>query len=142
MKLLKMEKEEIEKGNRLVADFMNLAHDIEGRISFLYTMGEEFPYSERICTEELIEDEIIQEIDEFGSNLMSETYSFHTSWDWLIPVVAKIVNELPQFDNETKTEKVLQALLSANIYEVYNSVIQFITWYNEQNNSLENGNKD
>ena len=58
---------------------------------------------------------------------------YQSSWGWLMPVVAKIVNELPQFDNETKTEKVLQALLSANIYEVYNSVVEFITWYNEQN---------
>ena len=55
-------------------------------------------------------------------------YKFHTSWDWLIPVVNKI---------EEECEGVPLQLLNCNLYseigEVYQAVVEFIKIYNESN---------
>lgn len=53
---------------------------------------------------------------------------YHTSWDWLKPVVDKI---------EQLHEGVPQELINVSLFsrqhEVYNAVVEFIKWYNEQN---------
>ena len=41
---------------------------------------------------------------------------YHTSWDWLMPVVEKIGNE---------------NYLSFDIEDTYNNVVEHIKWYNE-----------
>jgi len=52
---------------------------------------------------------------------------FHTSWDWLMPVVEKI---------EQEHQGVPQQMLYVNLYsrleEVYEAAVEFIKWYNEQ----------
>lgn len=55
---------------------------------------------------------------------------YHTSWDWLMPVVQKILNREQTFP-DSYTLWVSDSLQSANISTVYNAVIQFIQWYNE-----------
>jgi hypothetical protein len=92
---------------------------------------------------------------------------YHTSWDWLMPVVEKI--ETPMFDKNgqfiSRTGADVQILYKACIIEyepdeesgdpceetkiqvsgetkleaVYNAVYQFITWYNQQKQNEEGG---
>lgn len=130
--------------------------DIEGRISFCYTIGEEYPYSGNICTEESVVQEVMDEIDEFGSYLDIEIYSYHSSWDWLMPVVKKIENmDIVKYsliskrnyingneyykvqlgiDTENNTDPAnfpIEVMNShSKIEAVWLAVVEFIKWYN------------
>lgn len=51
---------------------------------------------------------------------------YHTSWDWLIPVVEKC------FQEEGKHYLINDALLTINIDEVHEAVVKFIKEYNKE----------
>lgn len=52
---------------------------------------------------------------------------FHTSWDWLMPVVQKIRGlEILDFP---KKQKVMNALMAVEILELHQSCFEFIEWY-------------
>lgn len=51
---------------------------------------------------------------------------YHTSWDWLIPVVEKC------FQEEGKHYLINDALLTINIDEVHEAVVKFIKEYNKK----------
>jgi len=59
-----------------------------------------------------------------------EQLQYDTSWDWLMPVVAKITNTTPM--NQSWYD-IKYRLLDADIDAVYKRVVEFIKWYNEQN---------
>jgi hypothetical protein len=59
-----------------------------------------------------------------SSNIL---YKFHTSWDWLMPVVEKIYQL--GLDNESAL-LVRDAVAEANIEETYRAVVEFIKEYN------------
>lgn len=76
-----------------------------------------------------------------GSFTHPSSMKFHKSWDWLMPVVERIVNEFPEYDHHKVVERVLQALMTADINEIYSSVIEFIKWYSNErkkNDIIEN----
>ena len=89
--------------NKLIAEFMGW--DIES----LSTI----PSNLHPSNLELDNDEVLE-------------YKYHTSWDWLMPVVEKI---------EQVNEGVPQQMLHVNLYsekrEVYQAVIEFIKEYNK-----------
>jgi len=58
---------------------------------------------------------------------LEEQLLFHTSWDWLMPVVAKCT-ELN--DDEFDNEGIAWALLSNSIVDAYDHVLCFIQEYN------------
>jgi len=55
-------------------------------------------------------------------------FRFHTSWDWLMPVVAKCT-ELN--DDEFDNQSIAWALLSDSIIDAYDHVVEFIKEYND-----------
>ena len=55
-----------------------------------------------------------------------ELLHFDTSWDWLMPVVEKIESV-----NEGVPQQLLNVSLFSYIEDVYNAVVEFIEWYNE-----------
>jgi hypothetical protein len=60
---------------------------------------------------------------------------FHTSWDWLMPVVRKIV-EISCNENEDaflsdEYTSILETTPLAIIEDTYKAVVEFIKWYNE-----------
>lgn len=66
---------------------------------------------------------------------------FHTSWDWLMPVVEKIesLGYIVSLTNKachilmngkTLFDKPMQFISSTKIEATYNAVIEFINWYN------------
>ena len=89
------------KENKLIAEFMGLELTTDG-ISDLY------------YTEELNKPRRLKHIEEY-----------HTSWDWLKPVV----DEIEQV-NEGVPEQMLHVSLYSTIDEVYEAVVEFIKWYN------------
>lgn len=84
----------------------------------------------------------------------TDTYAFypwnlfyHTSWDWLMPVVQKINSMTPELklprdlqamkDRTHPFEKYADVLglpVSSPINEVYKAIVQFIKWHNSQSN--------
>tara|TARA_R110001632_G_scaffold191044_1_gene311714 strand:- start:956 stop:1201 length:246 start_codon:yes stop_codon:yes gene_type:complete len=53
---------------------------------------------------------------------------YHTSWDWLMPVVKKC---LRMGDNTNEWDSLCEALTTCNEYEVYQAVVEFINQYNK-----------
>jgi hypothetical protein len=52
---------------------------------------------------------------------------FHTSWDWLMPVVEKCLTT-----GDRQHFVINDALLTCNIEEVYKAVVEFIKQYNDE----------
>lgn len=106
-----MTKEEIIEGNKLIAGFMDVKTKVNSR-GFLCTIPD--------------------------ADLNFEYIQYHSSWDWIMPVVEKISN---WYDNDSddymdsmEEANLLLFRLSifAGIKETYQSVIKFIQWYNKQ----------
>ena len=128
----------------LIHDFMSLGNDIEGRVSFLYKLGEDFPFSGRTCEELLVEGEVQDEIEEFGSTLSIETFSYHNSWDWLMLVVEKVEEmgfSVDIFMSACSVHKLSGETIvdiggpevkgQPKIKAVYKAMVEFIEWYNQ-----------
>jgi hypothetical protein len=57
---------------------------------------------------------------------------YHTSWDWLMPVVYKI-KWLEDIEEE-KTEDIDAGLTNALLEQTFEAVVEFIKFYNENKN--------
>ena len=65
---------------------------------------------------------------------------YHKSWDWLVPVCNKIINEIdkPDFDSDDVdeffeyTDAVQDNLMICDLLATYKAVVEFIKWYNEE----------
>lgn len=115
-----MNKEEILEGNKLIAEFMNRKWDLESLCGILglYVFNSS-------C------DEIAYEIQ------------YHSSWDWLMPVVEKIWDiignrqSLFYFDPHNICLKENYILITSgkdhvsNMHDCYYTVVNFIKWYNK-----------
>lgn len=93
--------------NKLIAEFMGLSHCSEGWITI--------PYHGR---EEVAEEEIVDEL------------RYHTSWDWLMPVVQKCYDlEDEEMNNLGATADISMYLTDVDIQGVYSAVSEFIKQY-------------
>jgi hypothetical protein len=54
---------------------------------------------------------------------------YHTSWDWLMPVVESIFERLDSRDNSATEIK--KYMLLCCLDETYNAVVEFINQYNK-----------
>jgi hypothetical protein len=54
---------------------------------------------------------------------------YHTSWDWLMPVVESCFERLDARDNSA--DEIKRKLETCHIDYVYNSVVEFIKTYND-----------
>lgn len=100
-----------DNGNRLIAEFMGL---------------------------DVLYDNMVKH--ETAEPNMVTLMKYHTSWDWLMPVVEKIevlghgvtiYRKGCQINDVFCTVKGFNHL--SKIGETYKAIIKFITWYNEQN---------
>jgi hypothetical protein len=102
----------IEEKNRLIAEFMGVKTEkfASGILNFMYEVN--------------------------GNNEGFEVgeLSYHTSWDWLMPVLKKISQTLFSEHASCIKEQWLMIERPTNypIENVHNQVCQFIEWYNEQ----------
>ncbi len=57
-------------------------------------------------------------------------FCYHTSWDWLKPVI----NEIGKYKlaHPVESDKVSQMKIIAEILPAWGKVVEFITWYNQQ----------
>ena len=61
-----------------------------------------------------------------------EKLNFHTSWDWLMPVVSKITRDEILIGNEYR-ESIMDTAPYGLIEDTYKAVVQFIEYYNNTN---------
>lgn len=112
-KLREMKETSIEEKNRIIAEFMG------GVFSDTYNSAP-------------------KNIPVFGLDANSvEKLKYHSSWDWLMPVVQKI-NSLynpriyKAYEERPSAWDVIDLTITNTIDEVFDSIFQFITWYNSQ----------
>lgn len=62
-----------------------------------------------------------------------EYMRYHSSWDWLMPVIAKIwaMDSYRHFVDETSGQFENKIEIDANINHTYPTVAEFIKWYNK-----------
>ena len=92
--------------------------------------------------------------EQFSCKLQDFELEFHSDWNWLMSVVEKIENlqdenncaiynvQIEQsfteiIDNHTSETIIYDIDADSKIEAVYNTVIEFIKWYNEQNKNNE-----
>jgi len=64
----------------------------------------------------------------------SSNLKYHTSWDWLIPVVREILTRIDIDSIEYETHNLEYETLDADIKGAYKQVVEFIEWYNNNQN--------
>ena len=100
--------------NKLIAEFMGVKPTI---------LGDEITY-EMYGAIDCIEDGLDEQ-----HFFLEEELMFHTSWDWLMPVVQKCY----KIDNEEGFDSLVDAVSTLDLDGTYNAVIEFIEEYNESN---------
>ena len=92
--------------------------------------------------------------EQYSCKLQDFELEFHSDWNWLMRVVEKIENlqdenncaiynvQIEQsfteiIDNHTYETIIYNIDADSKIEAVYNTVIEFIKWYNEQNKTNE-----
>ena len=64
-----------------------------------------------------------------------EAMCYHSSWDWLIPVVKKCLIGEAETNRPDLVSNIYESLVNLEINLVYKDIIEFIKWYNQQNKS-------
>ncbi len=103
-----------QENNRLIAEFMNLD---------MYPPHDDYP---------LLYDCSL--IDQDPQWYALEEFQYHTSWDWLMPVIEEI--DHLEYESE-RLDKINQALVTKVIEDVYNAVVEFIKWYNQNKQTMK-----
>lgn len=120
-----MTKQEITEGNKLIAEFMGFTKPTNGRL-------------------EIIKVPIELELKYRAIHIAIKDLKYHSSWDWLMPVVEKIeselYNDLKFCVNMAFKECVIAEVdddfyvfyqeSESKIKAVWKAVVQFIDWYN------------
>ena len=115
-----MTHEEIIEGNKLIAEFLwGKQGNPEDRAPEWY-IGEDLPYCD--------EDGYYQNVGAMNP-ISSEIIQFHSSWDWLMPVVEKIINS-----NCSSAELCGEWYLNSSKYS--------FSMLNDQTNSCEGNSKN
>ena len=65
-------------------------------------------------------------------NTNTEPLLFHSSWDWLMPVVEKCLIGEAECEKPKLIQLIYDALTSTDISETYKACVQFIKWQTEQ----------
>ena len=115
------------ESNKLIAEFMGYAlkRCNNGKA---WDIGKSIPSSEHLFP--------IQGVLHTGREL-----KFNTSWDWLMPVV-QIVKERQMFGSQHLIDKIDNVMaVDLEIDSLYDAVVQFIQWYNQNQKSEWTENK-
>ena len=100
-----------DKDNKLIALFMGLEED--GVDGYLVDMNKDYGY------------QIVHE----------SCFLYHSSWDWLMPVIEKcLVGEAEQSEEVSNTtiKHIYEAICNQDIYYAHKSVVEFIKTYNNE----------
>lgn len=101
-------KEAIEQGNKLIAEFDGIKIGVD---KYSWHPGCEEP-------------------------IQVKNLNYHASWGWIMPVAKKILDLTPlngkAMSHINQMERVVSALMVADMNKIYLACVDFINWYNEQ----------
>lgn len=119
-----MENKEIIEGNKLIAEFDNRIKLKKCKVNGFYPDG--YEYIGFLPTD-------------IGNTRGINDLKYHTSWDWIMPVVEKMNKEISDL---YKSIYILEQKccfwdlkITDDIKTVYKSVVEFIKWYNGNKNN-------
>lgn len=119
-----MTPEEIKEGNKLIAEFMGWYRDLE------VNKGSDINWFHH---------EHSTKITSTLSLPVRPTYfKYHSSWDWLMPVVEKI--ETYRLVYPKHADFVCDCKIVVLKHVLYREVVEFIKWYNSQQQDNGTGN--
>lgn len=114
---------EILEGNKLIAEFMEYERD----------EYEEFNESITYSCDKLInisdDEDWETSIDDWTNWLRPDEMLFHSSWDWLMPVITNILEICSELDELERYHVIIDQI--PQIHHTHSSVVEFIKWYNE-----------
>jgi len=121
-----MNRKEIIENNKLIAEFMGVADE-----PYCYIPEHKI----RISDEN-------GEYAETSSHFQYDELQYHSSWNWLMPVIKKYTDKMNdlQYDDELyicweneilHSNYILSDILNNNIESIYNRVVRFIKRYNK-----------
>ncbi|MAH47086.1 hypothetical protein CMI37_14760 [Candidatus Pacearchaeota archaeon] len=112
----------IRKEGKLIAEFMEWEYDED---------NDWYSTPHRVCLDKV--DYLYR--SDYDNEVPAELFEFITSWDWLMPVIRRIIDELnyelPEDSN--LIGDIMYGLVDINMNETYKAVIKFIKWYNNDN---------
>ena len=128
-----MNNEEIIEGNKLIAEFMGYK---EG---FPHEGGDYINCSDVVEGYEIPDHErAFPHNDDKDSHQFPLNYlEFHSSWDWLVPVVKKILDLNNMSELYKRMTRVTESLIYLDIQILFEEVVKFIKWYNSQQTSKQ-----
>jgi hypothetical protein len=105
------------ENNKLIAEFMEFpTHtDAVDDRTIAYYVGESIMHTDNTENE--------NDYDVFHPDDMQ----FHTSWDWLMPVVQKCY----KIEDEEGFDNLVDAVATLDMYSTYNAVVEFIKQQNK-----------
>lgn len=128
-----MTQQEILEGNKLIAEFM-------GSSFKTYKKGHIRKDSVTVCYFD-------DGMSPFSGGVSIKNLKFHSSWDWLMPVVEKIekdywvtvtttrgISAVSIHQPKLAYEKIARVDSANKIEAVWLAVVEFIKWYNENKN--------
>jgi hypothetical protein len=118
------DKEETVKGNKLIAEFMG---------GVITKRDTSLPYPEGLPKWAKHEYDF--------DTLKIGGYEYHSSWDWLMPVVEKIGNMYIKYASLPEMREIHGCSMFAPISMIYEQVISFIKWHNTQSNKDNDAGK-
>jgi hypothetical protein len=63
-------------------------------------------------------------------NRSANDLEYHSSWDWLMPVINKIY-EIPLNHGWFRIKYIIDSFYPMDIEKTYKEVVEYIEWYNE-----------
>lgn len=133
-----MEQKEILEGNKLIAEFM-------GRKFFAYKGNHS--YDRAFNTYKECEEWIGGKLKDDGYKpeigWQQECGKYHSSWDWLMPVLDKI-DSIPNevcnqyfWNDDDNQHNDFRIFRVQNITELFSQIANLISWYNQQSKQLK-----
>lgn len=118
-----MKKKEISDANKLIADFMGCLK-MSGYLYYIpeYEEMDKGKYSNQ---------------NSLTSHFLDDELKYHSSWDWLKPVIDKIIETIgiKSIDECTSDEwfystNITRMYIGVSIEQAHRYVVEFIKWYN------------
>jgi hypothetical protein len=138
-----MKQEEIIEGNRLIMQFMGdkIVCREANRKALLCNHKSEYWYIHHTNNEVYLGNNNTFDSVDAAWDYQCERVHFHTSWDWLMPVVEKIeagnygvkqCRKVVEIYYDDTKEVILKVKESSRILSLYTAILQFIKWYNKE----------
>jgi len=111
---------ENEKSNKLIAEFMGIDSQILSTGNIHSWSDSPFYYITKDSKEKVMKG-------------ISEYSKYHTSWDWLMPVVGKVIplTDIPPIS--THYDMLIDGLITGSLDQVYNVCVEVIKLSNNTN---------